>query len=78
MQPNMILRWLIESRGLSQRNASVKFGRSPSYVSRILAGGYSPTTAVLAEFCSILDYDLIIRDRTNGAEVTIDPPENPE
>lgn len=78
MQPNEILRHMVESRNLSQREASVKFGRSPNYVSRMYAGRFNPQTAVLAELGNILDFDLILRDRINGTEIIIDPPKKGE
>lgn len=75
MQPNEILRHMVESRNLSQRDASLKFGRSPNYVSRMYAGGFNPQMAVLAELADVLEFDLVLRDRTNGTEIIIDPPE---
>ena len=74
MQPSEILRHMVTSRGLSQRDASLKFGRSPNYVSRMYAGGFNPQTGVLAELCNTLDFDLILRDRIDGSEIIIDPP----
>jgi len=75
MQPNELLRMMVESRQLTQRDASLKFGRSPNYVSRMYAGGFNPQTAVLAELADVLDYDLLLRDRFSGTEIIIDPPQ---
>ena len=70
-----VVREMVRSRNLTTRGASAKFGRSTGYVSKMLSTGHSPNSDILAEFADILDYDLLLRDRTNGTEIIIDPPQ---
>lgn len=75
VQPNKVLRTIITRRGLSTRAASAKVGRSEGYFSRKISKSVSPNIATLAEIGDKLDYDLLLRDRTDGTELPIDPPD---
>lgn len=74
MQPQDVLREMIRARGLTTRAASAKFGRSSGYVSRMLASGSNPTASNLSSFADALEFDLLLRDRTDGTEIIIDAP----
>lgn len=74
MQANELLREMIRSRTITQRDLSTKLGRSQNYVSRMLAGGFNLRVGTLAEFCESLGYVLLIRDTNDGTEIIIDAP----
>lgn len=75
MQAGDVLKYMVTSKGLSSREASRMLGRSPNYVSRMYVGGFNIKAGTLAEFGEALGYELVLRDTSTGAEVTIEPPE---
>jgi len=75
MQSNEILRAICEDAGIPMSRASVLSGRSALFIARYLSESKSPGTNVLAEICNATNHDLLVRNRTTGREIVIDPPE---
>ena len=74
MLPVDVLSHMIGRRNLSTRNASIIFGRSPSYASRMISGRVTLSIGLIAEFGDKLGYDIVLRDREDGEEWIIEPP----
>ena len=74
MQADKVLRAIIRKSGLSVDGASLKIGKSKSYLSVTFARGSIPKLDTMADACSRLGWDLIARDRSDGFEIRIDPP----
>ena len=50
-------------------------GRSRGFISAYLAKGNSPSADLLSEICDAIDYDLLMRNRKDGSEIIIGPPD---
>lgn len=75
MRADKVLKAILAKEGISSIQASRKIGKSDAYLSSIIAKGTSPGVSTMAGICDVLDYDLLVRSRNDGFELTIDPPE---
>ena len=67
------LRFIIKKSGLTVDDASIFVGRSKSYFSSSFSRGSVPKADTMADLCDRLGWDLLMRDRSDGFEVYIDP-----
>lgn len=75
MKPQEVLRYMVETRGLSQRQASVKAGRTKSFIGFYLSKGRKPSLEVLSDIAHHLGFTFVLRDNETGKHIVIDPPE---
>lgn len=73
MRADKVLRAIIRKKGLSIKGASVKAGRSRSYLPSMFSKGNIPKIDTMADLCDNLGWDLLVRDRSDGFEIHIDP-----
>lgn len=78
MDTRTLLRHFFGKGKLSTREISLKMGRSHSYLSRYLYRESVPSSDNLAEIMDAINHDLLVRNRSTGEEIIIDPPEKPE
>jgi len=74
MQLEKVIRLLIKKKGYTLESAALKCNRTGSYFSAMLARHSAPRVDTMASICDTLGWDLIVRDREDGYEETIDPP----
>lgn len=75
MQITNVLRAMLARKGISAVSAARLMKRSDSYISRRISGNQIPKVDSLAEIGNVLGFDLLLRDRQDGFEILIDPPE---
>lgn len=73
MQAKDAIRFVIKKKGLTIEGASLETGRAKSYFSALFSRGSIPKADTLADLLDRLGWDLLIRDRTDDFEITIDP-----
>ena len=64
--------------GLSMYRVSIDMGRNKSFLGTMLASSRSPSAEMLAEIGTITGHDVIVRNRSTGREIIIDPPDKPK
>ena len=74
MQPGDVVRVLADDYGISRIELSRKLGRSDFFISNYISTGRLPRIELLAEICDATGHDLLVRNRTTGREIIIDPP----
>lgn len=75
MRAGKVLKTILAKEGITPTEAARKIGRSDAYLSSIIAKDTSPKVSTMAGICDALDYDLLVRSRSDGYELNIDPPE---
>lgn len=75
MMPEDVVPTLVKESGASTIAISDAMGRSRGYLSAYIANKRTPNIRLLAELGDELGYDLLLRERKTGREITIDPPE---
>lgn len=74
MQVAEVLETIIRASGVSNARIARALGKSPSYMNPIRYGHAMPLTDTMASICDVIGYDLIVRNRNDGTEYVIDPP----
>lgn len=74
MRPSDVVRTIADDSGIPRVKLSQKLGRSDFFISNYISSGRLPRVELLAEICDATDYDLLVRNRTTGREIIIDPP----
>ena len=74
MDASKIIQFLTEQGSISMRVASKRMGRAQSFLSVVKHNGRIPQANTLAAIADVYGYDLLLRNRTDGREVIIDPP----
>lgn len=71
-----VMRDVITNEQLTPSEASRKMEHKPSYLGTIFSsekrGQKAIKTDTLAQFCEALDYELVVRSKSDGAEFVID------
>lgn len=76
MQAQEVLRHFFGKGRMSTIEVSKKMGKSRSYLSNYLSTGRVPSLELTAEIMDAIDNDVVIRDRSTGQEIPIDPPQH--
>lgn len=71
MNANDVMREILCREHLSAEKASIRMGRSKTYVNKLLSTKTDPKSETLAEFCEAMGYELIARSREDGFEFII-------
>jgi len=67
---------IIARSGKTKANISRELGKNPNYINtHITNARKSLNTTTLAAVANVCNYDLLLRNRTTGDEIVIDPPE---
>lgn len=74
MKAENAIREVVGDSGKSMYRVSLDMGRSRLYIGRAVSGGQIPTIRTMAEICDATGHDLLVRNRTTGREIIIDPP----
>ena len=74
MRPEAILRHLVVRENASTIKVSRAMGRSDGYLSSYIANQNIPSITVMSEIGDCLGYDLLLRRRSDGDEIVIEPP----
>lgn len=78
MQSEDIVREVVSDSGKSMYRVSLDMGKSKLYMAQVVHAGRLPTIRTMAEICDATGHDLLVRNRTTGREIIIDPPEKEE
>ena len=73
MTTNEIFELLFGEGKLSTTEISLKMNHSTGYLSKYRYRKSVPSTDVMARIMDAVDYDLLIRNRTTGEEILVDP-----
>lgn len=66
----------MDHSGLSRYAVAKKIGKQQNYVYVMLAKGSDPAYKTLQAVADACDYDILLRNRTDGHEIKLDPPNN--
>lgn len=75
MQAKQIIRAIVDDSGIPMTRISKAMGRSTLFIGRYVSRQVPPGSELLAEICDATGHDLLVRNRTTGREIVIDPPE---
>lgn len=78
MQSEDIVREVVSDSGKSMYRVSLDMGKSRLYIAQVVHARRLPTIRTMAEICDATGHDLLVRNRTTGREIIIDPPEKEE
>ena len=78
MEPKNTIRTVLDDSGLSRRAAAAAIHRSPTFLASYISKNKIPSISLMAEICAATDNELLIRNKTTGRELIIDPPGNDE
>jgi len=74
MEPKDVLPTLVKSSGKSMYSMSIELGRSRNYVAQLIQNKSASQVDTVAAIADVCGYDLLLRKRSDGAEIVIDPP----
>lgn len=74
MQARQIIRAIVADSGMPMTHISQAMNRSYLFIGRYVSRQVPPGTELLAEICDATGHDLLVRNRTTGREIIIDPP----
>ena len=74
MDATEIVREILAREGITGTSLSARLGKSYRYISNKLTQRNMHTN-VFAQICDVLDYDVIVRSRYDGAEFYLSPRE---
>jgi transcriptional regulator with XRE-family HTH domain len=66
---------MLAKEGVTAAEMSRRLGKSRLYMTTLFANERVPTIGTMTSVCKELNYDLLVRSRDDGYEITIDPPE---
>lgn len=72
------IREMMKFRNFSIRAIGEEMHKSPLYMNGILYRGSIPKADTYAAIASACGYDLFVRNREDGTEIAIDPPNDDE
>ena len=75
MKAENAIKEVVGDSGKSMYRVSLDMGRSKLYIARAVNVNQTPTIRTMAEICDATGHDLLVRNRTTGREIVIDPPE---
>lgn len=75
MKADDVLRAMVDDCDLPYMRISQKMGRSKLYIGSYLSKKQKPNIELMAEIGDATGHDLLVRNRTTGREIIIDPPE---
>ncbi len=75
MRADKVLREIISKEGLSATEVSKRIGKTRQYMTTLFSHHRIPQADTMARICDVVGYDLLVRSRDDGYEITIDPPE---
>lgn len=73
MRADKVVLSIIEREGLKDGDVSRAMGRTPRYLDAIRYRHVMPKADTMATVCDVVGYDLIVRSREDGFEITVDP-----
>ena len=76
MQIKAVLNMVIAQSGANKTELARKLGRGENYISNYSVKGNIPRTDTFAAIADVSGFDLIVRKRDDGTEMTIDPPKH--
>lgn len=76
MQALKALNTVVSQSGVSKTELARKLGRGVNYISNYSVKGNIPRIDTFAAIADVSGFDLIVRRRSNGREIIIDPPED--
>lgn len=74
MQAKNVLGHFFGKGKMSTIEVSQKMGKSRSFLSNYLSTGKVPSLELTADIMDAIDNDVLIRNRSTGEEIPIDPP----
>lgn len=74
MRADKVLRAIIDRENLSATAVSLRIGKTRKYMSTLFSHERIPQADTMAGICDVVGYDLLVRSREDGYEITIDPP----
>lgn len=74
MDAREIIKAVVSDSGYSQRQISLSIGRKQHYIASYISKERVPSIELMAEISDACGCDLIVRNRNNGNEYIIDPP----
>lgn len=75
MNAKEVFRHVVDNSGLSRAELARSMGRTTSYFRNVLSRGSIPKLDTFAEITDAAGYDLLVRKRSTGEELVIDPPD---
>lgn len=76
MDAKEALYFLTSDSAISMRVASQRMGRTPSFLGTTRFNQRVPQVDTMAAIADVYGYDLLLRNRVDGEEILIDPPES--
>lgn len=74
VEPKDVLSALVKNSGKSMRTISMAIGRSPNFLASTTQKRSTPHCETVANVADVCGYDLLLRKRSDGSEIIIDPP----
>lgn len=74
MEPKDVLPELVGGSGKSMMSLSLALGRSRNYITQLIQQGSISQVDTVADVADVCGYDLVLRRRSDGEEMLIDPP----
>ena len=78
MDARRVLNTVVATSGMNKTELARAIGKSVNYISNYSVRGNIPKLDTFAEIANIASYDLLVRNRNDGTEIIIDPPERGE
>ena len=74
MKARKVLPAVVKGSGKSMQSISLEMNRVRTYLANTIKKQAVPRADILAEIADTCGYDLILRNRSSGDEIIIDPP----
>ncbi len=72
MNADNTIRFMMAQSGIPAAQASVRLGRSNSFISSTINRGTTPRVDTFAKICDVFGYDLQVVDRATGDVIDVD------
>ena len=69
---------IVKDSGMPESRVALAMGYSKRALSNLVYHNGTPRADNLARIADVCGYDLLLRNRQDGSEILIDPPEKPE
>lgn len=75
MQARNIIKAIVDDSDKTMYRISLDMGRSKLFIGRYVNRQVPPGCELLAEICEATGHELVVRNKTTGQEIIIDPPD---
>ena len=74
MKATDVIRAVVNDCPMSMRKVSASMGRSQMFLGTYVSRGMLPNIELMSEIADTTGHDLLLRNRSSGNEIIIDPP----